>query len=142
MLQRNEIPASPDNFYSLFEEVAEHRSEKSVMHLIDYVSLKISATRPEWLQAMHKFMERFYRMSNVNIRVKAVQTLMQMMDINRAAYEEEILERVVIPHFCNVHHEKDIIVRTAVAKLLIDFAAHCESKRCLELLDIVEKVHK
>lgn len=140
MLQRNQIPADPDHFYSLFEDVAEHRSESSVIHLIDYMSQKISATRPEWLQAMDKFMHRFYRMENVAIRVKAVQSLQQMMEINRAAYEEEILERVVIPHFSNVHQEREMAIRTAVGRLLIDFASHCESKRCLELLEIVEKL--
>lgn len=140
MLQNNEIAADPDPFYALIEEVSEDRSEMSVLHLIDYKALKISATKPEWLQAMYRFMDRFYRMRTISIRVKAVQTLSQMMDVNRAAYEEEILERVVIPHFAGVHHETDMLVRTSVAKLLVDFAWHCDTKRCLELLDIIEKV--
>lgn len=141
MLQKNEIAADPDPFYALIEAVSDDRTELSVLHLIDYKALKISATKPEWLQAMHKFMDRFYRNIRTNsIRVKAVQTLVQIMDINRAAYEEEILERVVIPHFIGVHLEPDMVVRTAVAKLLVDFAWHCDSKRCLELLDIIEKL--
>lgn len=139
-MQKQEIAANPDHFYALIERVSESRSEMSVLHLIDYMALKISAARPEWLQAMYKFMERFYKMNNVSIRVKAVQTLIQIMDINRAAYEEEILERVVIPHFSNVHLESEIGVRTAVGKLLIDFVWHCDTKSCLELLDIIEKV--
>lgn len=141
MLQKNEIAADPDPFYALIEAVCEDRTELSVLHLIDYKALKISATKPEWLQAMYKFMERFYRnMRTASIRVKAVQTLVQIMDINRAAYEEEILERVVIPHFTGVHLEAEMAVRTAVAKLLVDFAWHCDTKRCLELLDIIEKL--
>lgn len=142
MLQKNEIAANPDRIYKLIEVVCEDRPEVSCMHLINYASSKISATRPEWLLALYSFMERFYNMKNVNIRVKALQSLIQIMDINRAAYEEEILERVVIggPHFSNVHLETDINVRSAVGKLLIDFTWHCDSKRCLELLDIIEKV--
>lgn len=142
MLQQNEIAANPDRIYKLIEVVCEDRSEVSCMHLINYASSKISATRPEWLLALHNFMERFYSMKNVNIRVKALQSLIQIMDINRAAYEEEILERVVIPQFSNVHLESDITVRSAVGKLLIDFTWHCDSKRCQELLDIIEKVSR
>lgn len=140
LLQKNEIAANPDRIYKLIEAVCEDRSEISCMHLINYASSKISATKPEWLLALYNFIERFYSMKNVNIRVKALQSLIQIMDINRAAYEEEILERVVIPHFSNVHMETDINVRSAVGKLLIDFTWHCDSKRCLELLDIIEKV--
>lgn len=43
-------------------------------------------------------------------------------------------------HFHNIHLEQDSTVQTAVAKLLLDFACHCETKRCLDLLDIIEKV--
>lgn len=140
MLQKTEIAANPDRIFKLIESVCEDRPEVSCMHLINYVSSKISATKPEWLLALYNFIERFYGMKNVNIRVKALQSLIQIMDVNRAGYEEEILERVVIPHFSNVHTEPDMNVRSAVGKLLIEFAWNCDSKRCLELLDIVEKV--
>lgn len=50
------------------------------------------------------------------------------------------MERIVIPLFTNIHHELDPSVRTCVAVLLIDFASHCETKRSLELLDIIERL--
>lgn len=68
------------------------------------------------------------------------------MKINRCAffcsgaYEEEILERIVIPLFSNIHHELDPNVRSCVGELLIDFVCHCETKRSLELLDIIERL--
>ncbi|KAJ8945060.1 hypothetical protein NQ314_009327 [Rhamnusium bicolor] len=40
----------------------------------------------------------------------------------------------------NVVHSTDIIVRSSVAKLLIDLCMECESKKCLELLDILERL--
>lgn len=57
-----------------------------------------------------------------------------------AAYEEEILERIVIPLFSDIHHENEASVRTSVGKLLLDFVSHCDTKRSLELLDVVEKL--
>ncbi|GAB0090874.1 Tuberin [Sergentomyia squamirostris] len=140
-LRRCEINANADMIYNLVEKVADDRSEASVFNLIEYRANKISAARSKWLQALSVFMERFYKQTRkTNIRVKAIVSLMQIMDINRAAYEEEILERIVIPTFLNIHQESDVAVRSAVARLLIDFALHCDSKRCLELLDIVEKL--
>lgn len=60
--------------------------------------------------------------------------------IHSAAYEEEILERIVIPLFSNISQETEPNVRTCVGILLLDFSCHCETKRSLELLDIVEKL--
>lgn len=57
-----------------------------------------------------------------------------------AVYEEEILERIVIPLFANIQHENDTNIRTSVGQLLIDFIAQCDTKRALELLDIIEKI--
>ncbi|XP_059607432.1 tuberin [Phlebotomus argentipes] len=140
-LRRHEINANADMIYNLIEKVADDRSEASVFNLIEYRASRISASRPKWLQALSVFMERFYRQNRkTNIRVKAIVSLIQIMDINRAAYEEEILERIVIPNFSNIHQESDVVVRSTAAKLLIDFTLHCDSKRCLELLDIVERL--
>lgn len=60
--------------------------------------------------------------------------------MDSAAYEEEILERIVIPLFSDIHHENETSVRTSVGKLLLDFVSHCDTKRSLELLDVVEKL--
>ncbi|XP_055692341.1 tuberin isoform X2 [Lutzomyia longipalpis] len=140
-LRRHEISANAEMIYNLIEKVANDRPEASVFNLIEYRANKISASRPKWLQALNEFMERFFKQSRkTNIRVKAIVSLIQIMDINRAAYEEEILERIVMPYFSNIHQEADLVVRTAAARLLIELILHCDSKRFLELLDIVEKL--
>lgn len=58
----------------------------------------------------------------------------------RSAYEEEILETIVIPTFANIAYENDAKIRTSVGELLLKFAAQCDTKRSIELLDIVEKL--
>lgn len=139
-LLHNEIAANPENMYALIEIVSSDRPECSVFQLMKYMTLKISATQPNWLQSLSSFVERFFRMSNLNVRLKVIQVLNEIMQDNRASYEEEILDRVVMQHFQNIHMETDCIVRAAVSKLLLDFACNCETKRCLDLLDIIEKV--
>lgn len=58
----------------------------------------------------------------------------------RSAYEEEILESIVIPTFTNIAHEADARIRTSVGELLLRFVAQCDTKRSIELLDIIEKL--
>ncbi|XP_058838559.1 tuberin isoform X2 [Topomyia yanbarensis] len=140
LLERNDINADPEKIYGLIEKVSNERPEASVKGLIEYMTLKISATRPQWLLELCSFMDRFYKMKNTMIRVYAVQALVRIMTINRAAYEEEILERIVMVHLGGVIHETDAEVRKAVASALIEFISHCDTKRCFELLEIVGKM--
>lgn len=58
----------------------------------------------------------------------------------RLCYEDELIDRIVIPHMINIINDGDMVVRTQVAKLLIELCMDCDSKRCLEMLDILEKV--
>lgn len=58
----------------------------------------------------------------------------------RSAYEEEILETIVIPTFANIAYENDAKIRTSVGDLLLKFVSQCDTKRSIELLDIIEKL--
>lgn len=46
-----------------------------------------------------------------------------------------------MPYFQHIDMDFDITIRNGVAHLLIDLCLECDTKRCLELLDILEKVH-
>ncbi|XP_055905756.1 tuberin [Eupeodes corollae] len=140
LMHADKLQANKDLIYDLIERVSESRPESSVLNLIDYRSKKISATKPEWLTLLNDFVCRFYRIPNTNIRVKTIHSLMQIMDASRASYEEEILQRVVIPQFGNIASEPDLMIRVVVCKALVQFATDCETKRCAELIDIMEKV--
>lgn len=58
----------------------------------------------------------------------------------RRQYEEELIDRIVIPQMLNIFQNTDPVIRSSVANLLIDLCIDCESKKCLELLEILEKV--
>uniref|UniRef100_A0A182SZQ0 Tuberin N-terminal domain-containing protein n=1 Tax=Anopheles maculatus TaxID=74869 RepID=A0A182SZQ0_9DIPT len=107
LLQQGTMNTDPEKVYTLIEHVSAERPEASVKQLIDYRASRISATRSEWLKQLCQFMDRFYRMKNSNVRIYAVQALERIMAANRAAYEDEILERIVIVHLGTVPLEKD-----------------------------------
>ncbi|KAH8305598.1 hypothetical protein KR059_003548 [Drosophila kikkawai] len=135
---RSQILGNVERIYDLIERVADRRPEASVLALIEYRSRRVTATRPEWLQVLAQFVRRYYRMSNVNVRIKTIEALVRIMDQNRACYEEEILSRVVLVLLSNIHLEPNVLVRVAVARALANFATHCDTKRCMDLLDILE----
>lgn len=60
--------------------------------------------------------------------------------ISRAAYEDELIEQAVVPFLAHIDQDQDVAVRNAATGLLIELCLNCDSKRCLELLDILEKV--
>jgi len=135
---RSQILGNVERIYDLIERVADRRPEASVLALIEYRSRRVTATRPEWLQVLAQFVRRYYRMSNVSVRIKTIEALVRIMDQNRACYEEEILSRVVLVHLSHIHQEPSVQVRVAVARALSNFATHCDTKRCMDLLDILE----
>lgn len=136
--ERAQVLGNVDRIYDLIERVADRRSEASVLGLIDYRTRHVTATRPEWLLGLTQFVRRYYRMSNVNVRIKTIDSLVQIMNQNRSCYEEEILDRVVVTQLAQIHQEPSVQVRKAVAQALSKFAAHCDTKGCMELLDILE----
>lgn len=141
LLQEGRIQANPARFYGLIERTVDQRSERSVALLMDYRMRGLVATRPQWIAALFRFLETHYRTERrTAIRVKAVDCLQAVVAMNRAAYEDELLERVILVQWsgATLAAEKDVRVKVAVARLLIDFARHCDSKRCVELLHILE----
>lgn len=112
-----------------------------MIKLISYKVSRISPTQSGWLQKLNSLMERFYRHeANQSIRLATIEHLKEIASINRACYEDEILEKVVVVIFCDIAQDHDVKIRVAVCKLLLEICSHCDTKRCLDLLDVLEKV--
>jgi tuberous sclerosis 2 len=135
------INANEDKIYSVIERISNKRPESSVINLLNHKASKLNSMMPGWLKQLSNFMERFYRNeSNTNVRLATIDHLKEIINLNRTCYEEEILEKVVIVIFSDIAQEPDVKIRVAVCKLLLEVCSHCDTKRCLELLDILEKV--
>ena len=101
---------------------------------------RISPTQSGWLKELTNLVDRFYRQeTNQMIRLSTIEHLREITNIYRICYEDEILEKVVIVVFSDIAQEADVKIRVAVCKLLLEICSHCDSKRCMELLDILEK---
>lgn len=69
-----------------------------------------------------------------------MEVLNTVINNNRMIYEDELIERVVIPYLQHIDQESELCVRNVAAQLLVNLCLECESKKCLELLNILEKV--
>lgn len=141
LLDINHYNGCIQRFYDLVERCSDARPESSVLKLIEYRARSIGPTHYHWQFKLANLMERYYKIeTRTNIRMKVLDVLTNVVQINRSRYEEELIERIIVPYFQHVDMDFDITIRNGVAHLLIDLCLECDTKRCLELLDILEKV--
>lgn len=139
LLADNKIRVDPCNFFLLIERIKDHREERSVALLMSHKLEVIVVTRPKWIHSLAQFVDKFYRQeTRTNIRVMCVENVKTVMKLNRAAYEDEILERVILCNFSSVTQERDVVVRQAVNRMLLEFSRQCDTKRSMDLLNIIE----
>lgn len=55
-------------------------------------------------------------------------------------FQEELLDRVVLPFLGNISDDQDVTVRTSAVQLLLDLSQTCDSPKCTDILNIIEKV--
>lgn len=128
-------------FLCVIDECADDRPETSVLYLIQYLSNNIRPTETAWLHNLYDLLTNYYESeSRTNVRLKVLDILSDVIQLYGSQYEDELIERVVIPHMQNIANDKDIVVRSAVAKLLISLCMDYNSKTIVDILDILEKV--
>ncbi|XP_015588565.1 tuberin [Cephus cinctus] len=141
LLEAGQYNGCIQRFYELVERCSDSRPELSVLRLIDYRASTIDPTRHLWQSKLANLMERYFKNeTRTNIRVKVLDVLTNVIQVNRSRYEDELIERIVVPYLVHVDMDPDITIRNVAAYLLVDLCIECETKRCLELLDILEKI--
>ncbi|XP_011497969.1 PREDICTED: tuberin [Ceratosolen solmsi marchali] len=141
LLDNNCYNGNVQRFYELVERCSDARPEDSVLKLIDYRASLIGPTCYQWQSKLSSLIERYYKIeARTNIRVKVLDVLSDVIQINRSRYEDELIERIVVPHLQHVETDSDVTIRNCAVHLLVDLCLECESKRCMELLDILERI--
>ncbi|KAK2584988.1 hypothetical protein KPH14_008518 [Odynerus spinipes] len=141
LLDINHYNGYVQRFYNLVERCSNVRSESSILKLIEYRACTISPMHHHWQSRLLSLMELYYKTdTRTNIRVKALNILANVIQVNRSQYEDELIERIVVPYLQHVDMDPDITIRNVAAYFLVDLCIECETKRCLELLDILEKI--
>ncbi|KAL3274359.1 hypothetical protein HHI36_015757 [Cryptolaemus montrouzieri] len=142
LIERGNFNGPIELFFDIIEECAGSRPESSVLKLMNHLSKNIVPTEHFWLSNLNNLLNKYFKSDEVrtNVRLAALDVLANIVDLNRGNYEDELIERIVIPHCMNIMNDSNIIIRSAVAKTLLNLCKSCESKKCVEMLDIIEKM--
>ncbi|KAJ8913200.1 hypothetical protein NQ315_016142 [Exocentrus adspersus] len=141
LLEVGSYSGSTKQYFEVIEECWLDRPETSILRLLNFRSRDLVPVEHLWLTNLYNLIHKYFKPEGrTNIRLRVLDILANVIKLNRRQYEDELIERIVIPHMANIANSPDIKVRSAVAKLLIDLCMECESKKCLELLDILEKL--
>jgi tuberous sclerosis protein 2 len=132
---------SKHKFFDLIDKCADNRPEESVINLITYRANDIYTTKPGWINAMSDLLEKYFsKDTRPTVRIKAMQALLQIYKSNRQIHEEEILKKLVLPFLGNIDSEPQLSVRIECIRMITAICIECSSKKCIELLDVLEKV--
>ncbi|KAG7209739.1 hypothetical protein KM043_011368 [Ampulex compressa] len=141
LLDNNNYKGCVQRFYDLVERCSDTRPEGSILKLIQYRASTIGPTYYQWQLKLGNLMERYFKIeTRTNIRVEVLDVLTNVIQINRSTYEDQLIERIVVPYLQHIDMDPDITIRNVATHLLVDLCLECDTKRCLELLDILEKI--
>ena len=98
-------------------------------------------TKPGWISAIYELLKKYYmKESRVAVRCKTLQSLLQIYKSNRQIHEEEIIKSLVLPSLAKIDEEPQTEVKLEAIKVITGICIECSSKRCVDLLDILEKI--
>ncbi|KAJ8682291.1 hypothetical protein QAD02_018083 [Eretmocerus hayati] len=141
LLDNSQYNGNLQKFYDLIERCSDSRPENSVIKLIDYRASLIGPICHHWISKLSALIERYYKVeTRTNIRIKVLEILNNIVQTNKARYEDELIERIVVPHLQHVETDSDLLIRNKAAHFLVEICLECESKRCTELLEILERI--
>ncbi|XP_029991003.1 tuberin isoform X2 [Sphaeramia orbicularis] len=141
LYEQNGYHGSTEKFFILVEKCADKRPDASVLTLISYRAQSIQPAKDDWIQSLHRLMEKFFRNETRSvIRIKVLHILSFVLSTNRQLYEDELIEMVVIPQLSGIAEDRDLAVRKQATQLLVDLAEGCNTHHFTSLLDIIERV--
>ncbi len=124
----NLYKGSQRKLFDLIDACASQRPENSVIRLIAYRTKSLYPTNPGrsvtsgtsdtsymrvmvtpvsvWVPGLHDLMDKYYRHeTRDNIRIKCLLVLLEKFKSNRHIYEEDLLEKVVLPFLKSLDDE-------------------------------------
>ncbi|XP_064629998.1 tuberin-like isoform X3 [Lineus longissimus] len=130
-----------ERLFTVVEKCANRRPESSVLVLISYKAQAIHPAKANWIQNLNHLVEKYFKDEmRTKIRAKALAVLSCVLSANRHLYEDELIHIVVLPHLAFIDNDPDVDIRNNAVQLLLDLAQGCQSQRCADILDILERV--
>ncbi|XP_032221463.2 tuberin-like isoform X2 [Nematostella vectensis] len=141
LMETSKFNGSEERFFTIVERCASKRPENSVHLLVSFKAQSVHPAHAYWISNLKDLMEKYFRYEiQTSVRVKVLDVLSFVLTSYRHWYEEELLDKVVLPYLSNISDDPDVTVRTAAVQLLLDLSQTCDSPKCTDILNIIEKV--
>ena len=116
--------------------------ESSIAKLMQYKHKNLlQCTVPNWLTHLILFCERNFREEQrPNLKVKAIKIVHEVAITQLETHEDELIEKVILQYFKTLEQEPEIQVRQAGVQFIVQFLMESTSKKCHDVLSILEKV--
>ncbi|XP_076345380.1 TSC complex subunit tuberin isoform X3 [Tachypleus tridentatus] len=132
---------SVERLFDIVEKCSMSRPEPSVLRLVQYRAQEIYPTKEQWIPSLNLLMEKFFKHeTRTAVRVRVLHVLSYLLRTQRYIYEEELVDQAILQHLGHLETDHDITTKNVAVQLLVDFAQDSCSKRCLDVLEILEKV--
>ena len=106
-------------------------------------STYLHSAREGWLDKMASLVERLYcQETRQVIRLVVLGVLKEVVTSNIILWEEQLLERCVLPFLSSVETEVDRVVRLKAVQTVALFASKATGSHLLDLVEILEKIVK
>lgn len=116
--------------------------ESQIIELLEHKSKCINIIDDKWISEWAQLIEKYFHHETRNhIRLKAIALLSQIFSKYHVICEDELMNKILLPHFNDVDQELDPVVRRPIVHLMFDIASACLSyKHCNATLAIVRKI--
>ena len=132
---------SKHRLYGVIDQCSHDRPEQSIVNLLSYRSNEIYPTKQGWIDTLNELMQKYFRHEKrTNIRIKALEIMMDVLRSNRQIYEEEIILRVVIPLLDIIDQESYDNVTVHTINALATICKESSTRHCLDILEAFSRV--
>ncbi|CAG0907503.1 unnamed protein product, partial [Cyprideis torosa] len=119
------------------------RETTSVIRFLLMSRCTLNPSHTGWISKVVSLMDRYFKHeTRLEIRLKAIDILEETVMDNRFFHSDELIECCMLPFLDNLDAEPELEVRERGANLLVAITLAVNSRKCLDLLNTLEKVIK
>ncbi|XP_067929120.1 tuberin-like isoform X2 [Watersipora subatra] len=132
--------SSPDRLFEFIEMCSASRPEASVTMLLEHRAVACRPSDDDWLSNLENLLNKYYKTeTRATIRLKALNVFSQIVATNKTLHEDELLD-MMLTTFAGVYADVDVTIRCRAVQVLAEQAKSCTSKKCIEILSLLEKI--
>lgn len=116
--------------------------EGHIIEFLEQTAKCINSIDDQWITKWAALIEKYFKHESRNhIRLKAIALLSQIFSKYHIICGDELMNKIILPHFSDADKENDSVVRRPIVHLLFDITSNCLSyQNCNAILAIIRRI--